>query len=118
MINTWILSTNMFLQRSFHDSRKSKLLLIRIIISCVRGVGRGGGGGGGGGGMAPIKSGQGAKKGHIFLPHLAYPLLTNNQYFLVTLFPHIVNLPANFSMRSQTVITTNCSEKINFGNFQ
>ena len=41
----------------------------------VRGVGRGGHGGGG---MAPpIKSGQGAKKGHIFWPYLAYPLLTN-----------------------------------------
>ena len=68
---------------------------------------------GGRGAMArpPIKSGQGAKKGHIFLA--SFGLSAINQYFLVTLFPHIVNLPAhsNFSMRSQTVITTNCSEK-------
>ena len=31
----------------------------------------------GGGAWPPIKSGQGAKKGHIFFPYLAYPLLTN-----------------------------------------
>ena len=42
-----------------------------------QGVGRGGGGGGRGGAWPPIKSGQGAKKGHMFWPHLAYPLLTN-----------------------------------------
>ena len=48
-------------------------------ITVLRGVGRGGGGGGGGAGgaMPPIKSGQGAKKGHIFWPYLAYMLLTN-----------------------------------------
>ena len=38
-----------------------------------RGVGRGGAGGHG----PSIKSGQGAKKGHIFWPYLAYTLLTN-----------------------------------------
>ena len=59
----------------------------------------------------PIKSGQGAKKGHIFLA--LFGLSAINQYFLITLFQHIVNLTAhsNFSMRLQTVITTNCSEK-------
>ena len=42
-----------------------------------------------------------------------FGLSTIKQYFLVTLFPHMVNLPghSNFSMRSHTVITTNCSEK-------
>ena len=51
------------------------------------------------------------EKGPHFLA--LFGLSAINQYFLVTLFPHIVNLPAhsNFSMRSQTVITTNCSEK-------
>ena len=44
-------------------------------ITVLRGVGRGGGGAGGA--MPPIKSGQGAKKGHIFWPYLAYMLLTN-----------------------------------------
>ena len=72
---------------------------------------RGGAGGGGGGHAPPIKSGQGAKKGQIFSS--LFGLSAINQYFLVTLFPHIVNLPAhsNFSMRSHTVITTYCSEK-------
>ena len=71
-----------------------------------------------GGAMAPHKIWTRGEKGHIFLA--SFGLSAINQYFLVTLFPHIVNLPAhsNFSMRSQTVITTNCSEKINFGNFQ
>ena len=54
-----------------------KLLIIYVIIYVrgPRGVGRGGGGGGGV--MPPIKSGQGVEKGHIFWPHLAYPLLSN-----------------------------------------
>ena len=91
-----------------------KIYLIKweaIICGIIRGVGRGGRGGGGGHGhWPPIKSGQGAKKGHIFLATFALSAI--NQSFLVTLFPHIVNLPAHS-------ITTNCSEnKINFGNFQ
>ena len=58
----------------------------------IRGVGRGGQGGGHG---LPIKSGQGAKKGHIFLA--SFGLSAINQYFLVTLFPHIVNLPTHLN---------------------
>ena len=36
---------------------------------------------GGRGTWPPIKSGQGAKKGHIFWPYLAYPLLTNISWY-------------------------------------
>ena len=74
--------------------------------------------GGQGGGMAPHNIWTRGEKGPNFLA--SFGLSAINQYFLVTLFPHIVNLPVhlNFSMRSHTVITTNCSEKINFGNFQ
>ena len=43
-----------------------------LASSTCRGVGRGGPGA-----WPPIKSGQGAKKGHIFWPYLAYQLLTN-----------------------------------------
>ena len=53
------------------------------------------GGAGVGGPWPPIKSGQGAKKGHIFLA--SFGLSAINQYFLVTLFPHIVNSPAQFN---------------------
>ena len=57
--------------------------------------------------------GQGAKKGHIFGPLLPFGLSAINQYFLIKLFPHRVNLPApsNFSIRLHTVITTHCAEK-------
>ena len=47
--------------------------------------------------MAPIKSGQGAKKGHIFLA--SFGLSAIDQYFLLTLFPHIVNLPAQCTFK-------------------
>ena len=60
------------------------------------------------------RGGRGGDKGRK-RPHFlaSFGLSAINQYFLVIFFPHIVNLPAhsNFSMRSQTVITTNCSEK-------
>ena len=85
------------------------------VILWGRGVGRGGQGGGG---MAPHKIWTRGEKGPHFLA--LFGLSAINQYFLVTLFPHKVNLPAhsNFSIRSHTVITTYCSEKkINFGNF-
>ena len=55
---------------------RSGIKLVSDIRVSNRGVGRGGGGGAGGP-WPPIKSGQGAKKGHIIWPHLAYPLLTN-----------------------------------------
>ena len=60
----------------------------------------GGGRGGGRGQSPPIKSEQGAKKGHILLA--SFGLSAIDQYFLVTMFPHRVKLPAhsNFSMRS------------------
>ena len=75
-------------------------------------------GGGAGGAWPPHKIWTRSEKGPHFL--VSFGLSAINQYFLVTLFSHIVNLPAhsNFSMRSQTVITTNRSEKKNFGNFQ
>ena len=47
---------------------------INTSIIQIRGQEEGGQGGGHG---SPIKSGQGAKKGHIFWPYLAYLLLTN-----------------------------------------
>ena len=80
-------------------------VLCHLFRRCTvtKGVGRRGEGGQA---MAPIKSRQGAKKGHTFWA--SFGLSAINQYFLVTLFPHRVNLPAhsNFS-----VITTYCSEK-------
>ena len=74
---------------------------------------------GAGGPWSPHKIWTRGEKGLHFLA--LFGLYAINQYFLVTLFPHRVNLPAhsNFSIRSHTVITTYCSVKINnFGNFQ
>ena len=61
--------------------------------------------------MAPHKIWTRGEKGPYFLA--LFGLYAINQYFLVTLFPHRVNLPAhsNFSIRSHTVITTYCSVK-------
>ena len=89
---------------------RSGIKLVSDIRVSNRGVGRGGGGGGRGT-MAPHKIWTRGEKGPHFLA--SFGLSAINQYFLVKLFPHIVNLPAhsNFSMRLQTVITTNCSEK-------
>ena len=55
--------------------------------------------------------GREGEKGPHFLA--LFGLSAINIYFLVTLFPHRVNLPAhsNFLIRSHTVITTYCSEK-------
>ena len=98
-----------------------KVLIIYVIIYVrgPRGVGRGGGGGGwaggeggGGGGVMPPHKiwTRGEKRSHFLA---SFGLSAIKQYFLGTLFPHMVNLPAfsNFPMRSHTVITTNCSEK-------
>ena len=65
----------------------------------------------GAGGMALHKMWTRGEKGPHFLA--LFGLSAINQYFLVTLFSHRVNLPAhsNFSIISHTVITTYCSEK-------
>ena len=57
--------------------------------------------------MAPNKIWTRGEKGPHFLA--LFGLTAINQYFLVTLFPHRVNLPAhsNFSMRSHTLETFN-----------
>ena len=77
-------------------------------VDTSRGVGRGGPGA-----MPPPphKIWTGGEKGPHFLA--LFGLYAINQYFLVTLFPHRVNLPAhsNFTIRLHTVITTYCSVK-------
>ena len=59
-------------------------------------------GGRGGGGMAPHKIWTRGEKGPHFLA--LFGISAINQYFLVTLFPHRLNVPAhsNFSMRSHS----------------
>ena len=70
------------------------------------------------GGHAPHKIWTRGEKRPHFLA--SFGLSAIKQYFLVTLFPHMVNLPAysKFPMRSHTVITTNCSEKNKFYSVQ
>ena len=89
----------------------------------IRGVGRGGGaggggGGGGGGGRPPHKIWTRGEKGPHFLA--LFGLSAINQYFLVTLFPHRLNVPAhsNFSMRSHSDNHLLLRKKINFGNWK
>ena len=48
----------------------------------------------GGGGSFPLKSGQGAKKGHIVLT--SFGISTNNQYSLITLLPAQSNFTYTF----------------------